>query len=138
MTNIYRYHLKYHPSAEEEQKEKAQVDCREPQRGHMKEYVIHDGITILLVVEASSANQASVKARRNTTLPQKFSVTLLNDFYIINDADRKALRTARRHWYEIKVKTIQERIRQAEESLKPAQDTLKKLEKEAYLEEAKE
>jgi len=104
----------------------------------MKEYVIHDGITILLVVEASSANQASVKARRNTTLPQKFSVTLLNDFYIINDADRKALRTARRHWYEIKVKTIQERIRQAEESLKPAQDTLKKLEKEAYLEEAKE
>ena len=135
MANIYRYHLKYHPSAQEEQKEKAQ----ESHKGsNMKEYVIHDGITILLVVEASSANQASVKARRNTTLPQKFSVTLLNDFYIINDADRKALRTARRHWYEIKVKTIQERIRQAEESLKPAQDTLKKLEKEAYLEEAKE
>jgi hypothetical protein len=94
----------------------------------MKEYVIHDGITILLVVEANSPSQATIKARRNTTLPQEFSVTLLTDFYIINDADRKALMTAKRHWYGIKVKMIQERIRQAEESLKPAQAILKRLE----------
>jgi hypothetical protein len=95
------------------------------------EYVIHDGITILLVVEASNTNLASIKARRNTTLPPVIEITPLADFRTNDEEGVEALRTARRHHYEAQIKRGQEDIRAAECALKQAQTILRKLEREA-------
>ncbi len=95
-----------------------------------QEYVIHDGITILIVVEAESVSLASIRARRNTTLPGTIEITPLSQFveFTVDDTEAKeALRVARKHWYERKVKGIRERIQQDQKEMKKALKTLQGL-----------